>query len=377
MSNNKLKILHIIPNLKKGGAERICLDICQELVRTGNHVKLILLEDANEYEELSSGLDIQIAPGRPFLREKNEIKSGISHLKKIVANFQPSAVHTHLFQAEFVWKCANMAIPSFFHIHDNIKVFEPFSSKNSFKTNAVKWLEKRRYFKLLYNSNTTYLCISKDTESYVRNHLDSNKINIKLLHNAINYSRFHSKIQKQLNSFHLISIGSLVPKKGHLFLIDVINHLKSLTDKKIFFQILGDGPLKPTIANRVKELGLLEEIQLLGKVNQPEEFLKSANLYIHGATEEPFGLVLLEAMAAGLPVICLNGGGNKDIMENGENGFCFDRASPEEFAAKIIATISDEEQYFKMSQYAKVFAEKYDIKGYTQDLIHLYKSVIK
>ena len=53
-----MKILHIIPNLGKGGAERICLNICHQFQTMGHEVKLIILEDINEYSLISDGIDI-------------------------------------------------------------------------------------------------------------------------------------------------------------------------------------------------------------------------------------------------------------------------------------------------------------------------------
>jgi len=94
---------------------------------------------------------------------------------------------------------------------------------------------------------------------------------------------------------------------------------------------------------------------------------------VHTATYEPLGLVLLEAMAAGVPVITLDGKGNRDIIINGENGYLIDMPLPELFADKIQELWMDLEKYCAVSKNAIRFAEQYDIKIYTERLINLYK----
>ena len=60
MNKNKLKIIHIIPNLAKGGAERLCLDICHQFIRMGADIKLVVFEDNIEYVELLKGINYKV-----------------------------------------------------------------------------------------------------------------------------------------------------------------------------------------------------------------------------------------------------------------------------------------------------------------------------
>jgi len=82
-------------------------------------------------------------------------------------------------------------------------------------------------------------------------------------------------------------------------------------------------------------------------------------------------------MAAGLPVVTLDGKGNRDIIEQGKNGFMIYKQSAELFADKIIELIKNKELYQSMSAYAVEFAKKYDIKEYVDKLIDLYKMILK
>jgi len=136
---------------------------------------------------------------------------------------------------------------------------------------------------------------------------------------------------------------------------------------------LGEGPNRKAIESDIVELEMTNSVFLHGNVGV-NEFYWNADIYVHSATYEPFGLVLLEAMAAGLPVVCLDGKGNRDIIEDSKNGYILSTENPEEFAHKIYNIWNNCKVYNAMSQYAIEFAEKYDIKPYVDKLLDIYTS---
>ena len=97
-------------------------------------------------------------------------------------------------------------------------------------------------------------------------------------------------------------------------------------------------------------------------------------MYLHSATFEPFGLTMMEAMASSLPIISIDGGGNKDFIHNDYNGYIFSQdTSPETFAKVIIDLVKDNGKYLKMAFAANETAKEYDIANYTKKLIQLYR----
>ena len=107
-----------------------------------------------------------------------------------------------------------------------------------------------------------------------------------------------------------------------------------------------------------------------------KDYLKEADIYLHPASYEPFGLVILEAMASGLPVICLNGKGNVGLNVEGKTGFMIDPPDAEKFADKILYLINNSEEYSKISEYCVNFSKNYDIENYCKNLMDLYKNAI-
>ena len=141
--------------------------------------------------------------------------------------------------------------------------------------------------------------------------------------------------------------------------------------------LLGEGPLLEEVQKKAASLGLLEMITFTGNVKDVNCWLSKANIYVHSAYYEPFGLVLLEAMSTGLPVVCIDGKGNRDIVRNGYNGYMIDKMDSVLMANKIINLMNDDKLYNRLSKNAVQFSSEYDIKQYVDKLVTIYQSKLK
>jgi glycosyltransferase involved in cell wall biosynthesis len=381
-----MKILHIIPTLSKGGAERLVLDIVKKLNSQNNiDARLVIFRDDIKYDVSEIKELITIVPSSVQLSFIKKWKINVSNLQECIDNFKPDIIHTHLFEAELVSRfCKYPKALWFSHVHDNLVQFKNWSYSSISKTSITNWYEKQILFKQYKkNSGTYFIAISKHTESYIKS--IQSKYSVNLLHNAIDVKRFQKptdhiksiqngglssvEVNHSPLTINLINIGSFVPKKNQTFLLDIILELnKKSIQTSCFF--LGDGPHKMEVMNKAKELGILDQCNFLGNVENVEEYLWQSDVYIHTATYEPLGLVLLEAMAAGLPVVTLDGGGNRDIMINGKNGFLIEKKDPEEFANRILEIYQNKE----MSHFNAEYAKQFDIETYCEKLVEIYQS---
>ena len=372
-----MRILHIIPSLNTGGAERLTLDICRELKQQGHEIKLVTFYDINHYKYLSAEVNLQFLPVyvRPSVIGKWDIF--LEPLNQLISDFKPDIIHSHLFEAEILSR-ENIfsGIRYFSHCHDNMPQLRNFSFTTLL---SKKWLtdfyEKRHLVKEYLQCNNKFIAISKDAKQYFEETLPEKlRSNIFLLNNAIDFKRFNAVAQKrELDKIRLINVGSFVPKKNQQFLVEVVNELvKQKMDVKLV--MLGDGPLLNEVKKKINDYGLQNFIECKGNVEQVEDYLLQANLYVHSATYEPFGLVLLEAMAAGLPVVSLDGRGNRDIMKDGENGFMLQQQDAILFSQKVISLFKNPEMYRELSSGAINTAKQYDIAEYVRKLVALYNT---
>ena len=194
-----------------------------------------------------------------------------------------------------------------------------------------------------------------------------------LLYNAIDLERFNNDHYDN-NTFNEIAItGSLVDKKGHDLAIETIRELVN-RKIKIHLHILGDGPNKNRLEGLIDELNLQSNITMHGLVDHPEDFLKNCKIYLHTASHEPFGLVLVEAMACGLPVVCTDGKGNRDLIKDGENGFMIWKRNSKLLADKIELLLKNDSLRIEMGYKAREFAQKFGLEKYVESLLTFYKN---
>ena len=369
-----MKILHIIPNLKKGGAERIVLDICRKLVQKKDIiVKLIVFSEENEYSFLMKGIDVEVIPAKviPSLIGKSLVE--VNQLQNYIDTFQPDVIHSHLFETEIV--LAHISLPvktkRIVHFHDNIRQLRNFHLTTLFKkTLLTDYYEKYILMKSL-SKTSKLICISKDTFEFA-NKVMPNSFSKILLHNAIDLIRFQPD-EKQFKTNEITIIGSLVDKKGQQLAIDCIAELKC-RGIIIHLNILGEGANRELLQNQIDQLGLHNSVTLHGNVEYPEQFLKRSILYIHTAIYEPFGLVLIEAMACGLPIVCTDGKGNRDLIQEGENGIMVWERNPKLLADKIELLFKNEKLCKEMGEKARKFAQGFGMEKYVESLLVFYKN---
>lgn len=369
-----MKILHIIPSLSKGGAERLVLTICKELLcRTDIDVKIVVFSDTHEYTNFAGLCEIHVIPAKFVPSVFKKPQKEVAALQSFIDEYEPHIIHTHLWQAEMVCSQINYQQATWVtHLHDNmVQLKKRIIPANKLQlTNILERAIVTRQYKL---RKTQFISISHDTHRYAQKNVPKSLIhNVHLLPNAIDVSYFYKEKESKLysNQLTLVTVGSLVHKKNQEFLIPVVARLHDM-GFPTFLHILGDGKNKRHIQQAIKRHSLESYVILHGNVDVLP-FYHSADMYVHAATYEPFGLVFIEAMAAGLPVVCINGKGNKDIIEHGKNGFIFDDLNYDEFAQTIADLWRSPKRYEQISNYALHTAQTYNIASYINSLLRIY-----
>lgn len=118
------------------------------------------------------------------------------------------------------------------------------------------------------------------------------------------------------NTFLFVSIGRLIPRKGFAELLAAWEKIP-----QAHLAIVGAGPLDESLRTQARLLGIEGRVHFMGYVSetQKHQILRAADAYISAARHEGFGLVFLEAMAAGLPIVATSDGGQVDFLKEGRN----------------------------------------------------------
>ena len=148
----------------------------------------------------------------------------------------------------------------------------------------------------------------------------------------------------------LVSIGTLEPRKNQAFLLDVLAEADKL-GQAYSLDLIGGG-VAGALKAKAAALGLGSRVRLLGSVPDAAAKLGNYRAYVHAAKMESFGIVLIEAMAAGLPVFAAPVGGVPEVFSDGDGGRHWDLNNPAGAARKLVAVLEDPARYRALSQAA-------------------------
>lgn len=144
------------------------------------------------------------------------------------------------------------------------------------------------------------------------------------------------------NAFVLVTIGRLVARKATTQLIDI---LAATRIDNAHLLVIGSGPDANAIQERSRALGIEDRVHLLGQVSDARKYaaLQVSDVFASTSQHEGFGLVFLEAMAQGLPIVCYDRGGQTDFLSTGETGHVVPLNDQDRFRDALLAVHADED----------------------------------
>lgn len=171
----------------------------------------------------------------------------------------------------------------------------------------------------------------------------------------------------------LLSVSRIAKEKNIEFLI---NSFAKLARPDIVFILVGDGPFLEEAKRIAKKLQIDRKIIFIGKVSPDKvsAYYKAADIFLFASLTDTQGIVLLEALACGLPVIALKDDAFADVVLNGQNGFL---TSQQNFVKKVSVLLGDEPLYKKFSGEAVKTAALYSNENMAKKLVKIYEEQIK
>jgi 1,2-diacylglycerol 3-alpha-glucosyltransferase len=179
------------------------------------------------------------------------------------------------------------------------------------------------------------------------------------------------------DSFVLISVGRLSKEKNwEFFLRAAAEAMRDLPDLRV--ALLGNGPHKKNLEKLVKELGIKDKVDFLGEVSfeQVPDYLKAADIFGFASTSETQGLVTMEAMATGLPVVAIDAAGTRDILQDGVQGFMVE-IDLNAFSSAIKQLRGSPRLLLEFSRAAQERAAKFDIFKLSKQMLDIYGQAIE
>ena len=331
----KLLLLHSSNDLY--GASKIFLQLIDLLTKDGFEIHVILpakgmLDDflikkniKIVYVELGVLRKKYLTPLGLINRAVANIKA-IAFLSNYIKDHSIDLVYTNTSTI----LCGGIAakkngVPSLFHVHEiptGNKLYEFLSGK------------------IVNRYSSKVLTVSNSVKKHWLKYIDDKKITT--IYNGIVFKKTDSiiKLERDQDDFVITSVARLIPYKGHSYLIDIANELIKKSTK-FKFLIVGDTlssyvSYEKSVKQKVKDLGLENQIKFLGFRNDVSSILKQSDVFIHPAiSPDPLPTVLFESLYNDLPSVATNLGGAIEILDNGNNGLLIPYNDPKKAADLI------------------------------------------
>jgi glycosyltransferase involved in cell wall biosynthesis len=175
----------------------------------------------------------------------------------------------------------------------------------------------------------------------------------------------------------LISVGRLAAEKNWETLLQAFAKVYS-EHPDVRLILIGDGPARESLQTLATELGIAERVTFTGSLPFEEvpAYLKAADVFSFASITETQGLVTIEAMAAGLPVVSVDGSGTRDIVEHGKQGFLVENDA-DALANGLNQLLSDPGQMKRFRHNALKKAKTFDVDLLSKQMISVYEQAIQ
>lgn len=296
-----MRILYLITGLGVGGAERVVVDLADEMFKRGHQVKIAYLKGEAMVRPQSNEIEL-IYLGFESLKCFN---FAYQNYKKILEGFKPDVVHAHMVHANIFARISRIfiAVPKL--------ICTAHNSNEGGQLRMFAYKVTNR----LSNLNTN---VSDEASKSLIEKGAFNKNNLITVYNGIDLKKFNKKDQNLKLNDHVINficVGRFNEQKDYPNLFRAIVLLKDKL-QNFKFSIVGDGELRPELEALIESLNLSHYIELLGKRNDIPNLLNAADFFVLPSKHEGLPTVVIEAMACHTFVVATDCGGSAEIMGN-------------------------------------------------------------
>ncbi|MBR2023826.1 MAG: glycosyltransferase [Clostridia bacterium] len=340
-----MKVLHVLASNKYSGAENV---VCQIIKMFDGEIEMAYCSPNGAIQDALLQRNITFLPIKKLSKKE---------LKRAIKEYQPDIIHAHDFRASIIATKATKKLPIISHLHNNSPWLKSYGLKS-----FLYALTCKRYAKIIAVSDSVF-------NEFVFG--EKYKYKLKVLGNPIDIRAIQEKAEQACITeyFDIGFCGRLTQAKNLSLLIDIIATVQE-TIPHLRVAMIGDGELREELTQKIAEKNLSLNITLYGFQENPYSIMKQCKLLLLPSLWEGFGLVAVEALALGVPVVCSNVGGLPNIVDDTCGKIC---GKIENYNEEVIRLVMDNEYHKEKSKYARKKAEELDnIHNYKIELKKLY-----
>lgn len=328
-----MRIAFIISSLACGGAEKVVCSISNHLIERGHAITIYTFDRADSIPFFSLDSRIKLY-NLNLQRDSKNLFQGLwanikrfSNLRRELKQAQPDCIVSFMYPTTVLGILLGLSLGIPCIISERV---DPQSTQYRVR---FTWHWMRRVF---YRFAKVLVVPTRQMQTYFSN-LAADRV--KVIENPVSASTSTGRIAETEKL--ILAIGRLQPQKGFDLLIWAVSLVaKEFPDWKLV--IVGEGPERANLENLINRLGLVNNITLVGQVQDLSDLLCNATMFVLSSRFEGFPNVLCEAMAAGLPVIAFDcPTGPREIIDSGVNGILVPAQDHMGLAQAMIRLIKD------------------------------------
>lgn len=378
-TSKKKKILLYTDTTQIGGAEGHMLALARFLNKEKFEISLLCSrhERLNEWCKKMKDEGVQVT--RLIAKYKHNPRHYFS-LKEKIEDFKIDLVHAHIWNpasGRYAYMAAKaMKTPLLTTEHD------------PFVLSALKnWIKKK-----LIKNISHLIAVSEKNRELLEKNYPTLKGKTSVVQNGIDLTAFESqlstftkedreKLREEIfkvseKTSVIIAVAELHPRKGLLYLLEAAQKIQEKNqDFKII--IVGTGAQKKLLEKKIKKLGLEREVSLLGYQHNIPHLLAASEIFVLPSLNEAFGLVLLEAMAANLPIVATKNGGIPEIITNNVTGLLVPPAESSELAYAILRLLNNKDLAHRLAQEGhKLVKKMFNVQDMVKKTEAIYNTIL-
>lgn len=364
-----MKVLQVINNLKREGAQKMLLDIFSDKTFANSQIDIALIQPQNAFvEKIKGHKNINILV---LGKKKYDLRIFV-RLYKLISVRNYDVIHSHLFPSNYY--CGLMA---FFLTREHFVTTEHSTSNTRRKYFLFKIIES-----FVFKKYKVIIAISKATKLSLEKHLVCGNFSIQTINNGINFEELRTALKSALepgfqfldkigtNNNILIVIGRFSKLKNHTVVIEAMK----LLETNYHLVLVGDGETKSDLINKVQIYDLNDRVHFVGLQKNIGQFIKLADIAILPSLWEGFGLAAIETMFCETPTVVSDVIGLSEVV--GDSALKFPSNDSKVLAEKIQTLMNDEDLKKEMIEKGKRKAREYDIRITAKKYKHLYRDAL-
>ncbi|MBW3069368.1 glycosyltransferase [Actinomyces sp. 594] len=354
------RVLLVIHGLSTGGAETMVLGLARELVAAQIPVRVVSLHgaDTDVGERMrQAGIDV-VALNKASGPDPRTVLA----LRRQIREFAPTVVHSHLPVLQYVVPAVRMSGSGARIIH----------TVHNLATKETRRRGLRRFNHLAFTHGVVPVALTGQVRDSVCREYALEPKAVPIVGNGVDVGHFRCEPRNgRRGPVRLLCVARMVPAKNLSLLLETLAEMVRLgADASL--TLVGDGPLRPQLEARTRDLGLVGRVHFAGLQRDPVAFFRESDIFVLLSDYEGQPMSLIEAMAAGLPAVATPVGGVPDIVVDDANGALVP-PDPQQAATAIHAIWNDPERYARLSAGAVRTAGEHSVRTMTEKYLELYR----